>query len=300
MVKNPEKDNLHVYDQLYSRNPYPYASVERIVTWALHGKLEAISEDTSVMQYFQNLLEDTNLDLDTYSILTTTLVFGDAYVRLVRNNEGDIIRLHHLSPKNVEIMLDEEDNKTEFVATFGNETVSYSPRDVLHFRWKPQPDNPYGTSILKGLEPVVEKENRIMVDFLRAFKAQARGQTVDFDSERALKALKVTPLIIAKHTQVPIGLLTFRVENETLHESQMREFEKLCQNLRDLIRKEIMEKIIEPETERKDFRKVAKLGWRRKNKPILHKTKRIIEKMRLGTISLEEARKQLGLTEYYV
>lgn len=300
MVENPERENLDKYFHMYSRNPYCHASVERIVLWALHGKLEAIAEDTGVKQHFQNLLEETNLDLDTYSILTTMLVFGDAYVRLVRNDEGDVVRLHHLSPRDVEIKCDEEGNVTEFIAKFGDNTFSYSPKDVLHFRWKPQPDTPYGISILKGLEPIVERESRIMSDFLRAFEAQTQGRTVAFDWERSLKELKAIPFIIAKHTQVPIGLLTMKIENEDLHELQMKEFEELCQNLRDVIRKEIMEKIIKPETERKGFREVASLGWKRKNKPTLHETERIIEKMRHGTISLEEARKQLGLTEYYV
>lgn len=97
-----------------------------------------------------------------------------------------------------------------------------------------------------------------------------------------------------------LGLLTFEIKNEAIHELQMKEFEKVCQNLRDLIRNEIMEKIINPETERKGFREVASIGWKRKNKPTLKETKRILKQVEQGTISLEEARIQLGLTEYYV
>lgn len=56
MVETPEKDNLDVYYQLYSRNPYPHASVERIVLWALHGKLEAIAEDSARAEFMPSQL----------------------------------------------------------------------------------------------------------------------------------------------------------------------------------------------------------------------------------------------------
>jgi len=112
--------------------------------------------------------------------------------------------------------------------------------------------------------------------------------------------LKAIPYAIAKHTQVPFGLLMMKIENEHLHSLQMKEFEKLCQSLRDLIRNEIVEKIIKPETERKGFREVASIGWKRKSKPSLEETKRIVKQIEQRTISVEEARKQLGLTEYYV
>jgi len=301
MVKNPERENLDAYYYIYSRTAYPHASVDRIVHWALDGELEAIAKDGNVKHCFQSLIEKTNLDVQhAYSILRSMLVFGDAYVRLVRDDDENIVRLHHLSPKDVEIKCDEEDNVTEFVVKFGDETVSYSPKNVLHFRWKPQENTPYGTSILKGLEPIVKRENRIMNDFLRAFEAQAQGRAVAFDSERSLKELKAVPFIIAKHTQVPIGLLTMRVRNETIHRLQMKDFEILCQSLRDLIRNEIVEKIIKPEIERKGFQEIARIDWKRKSRPSPKEAERIVENMQRGIIPLEEALKQLGLKEYYV
>ena len=42
MVKNPEKDNLDTYHYIFSRNPYPFASVNRIVSyikWLRVGEL---------------------------------------------------------------------------------------------------------------------------------------------------------------------------------------------------------------------------------------------------------------------
>jgi len=296
MVKNPEEGNFDTYDYIYSRNPYPHAAVERIVTWALRGDLEAIAKQEGVKRYFQNLIEHTSLDLDTHSILRTMFVYGDASVRLVRNDEGDIVRLHHLGAKNVEIICNEEGNVTEFVWKTGNKTFSYSPKDVLHFRWNPKKNTPYGTSLMKGLEPLVARNNKIMTDFLKAF----RGQIKDFDSKGSLRVLKAIPFAISKHTQVPIGLLTMRVENELAHRLQMNKFEKLCQSLRDLMRNEIIEKIIKPETERKGFEEIASIGWKRKNRPHTTEVELIAEKLNRRLISLEEARKQLGLTEYYV
>ena len=296
MVENPEKDNFDTYHYIFSRNPYPFASVNRIVTWALQGRLEAIAEDEKVKTYFQNLLKKTRLDfLDTRSILRSMLVFGDAYARLVRDNEGDIVRLHYLSAKNVEIMCDEEGNETEYVWKMGDDISSYSPKDVLHFRWKPQRNTPYGTSLMKGLERTVAIDNKIKDDFLKALG----GQIVGFDSKRSLEQLKTVPFLIAKHTQVPIGLLTMRVENELAHRLQMNKFERLCQTIRDLIRNEIIDKIIKPETERKGFQEIASIGWKRKDRPSLEEVERIIESMNRSVIPLEEARKQLGLTEYY-
>jgi len=300
MVENPEKDNLEVYYQIYSRNPYPYASVDRIVLWALQGELEANAKNPSIKQYFQKLIESTNIDSDTHGILRTMLVFGDAYVRLVRNDKGDLERLHHLDPKNVEIKCDKEGKITEFAAKFDEEITSYSPENVLHFRWNPQKNTPYGTSIMKGLGPLVEREDKIMSDFLSALEKSTLGHPTNFDSERNLNELKTIPYMIAEYTQVPIGLLTMNVENEVAHELQMRDFEKLCQSIRDLIRNEIIEKIIKPETVRNGFEEIASIGWKRKEKPNLDEMKKIIEKAKWGIISLEEAKVQLGIKEYYV
>ena len=90
------------------------------------------------------------------------------------------------------------------------------------------------------------------------------------------------------------------IENEYLHNLQMKEFEKLCQSIRDLIRNEIVEKIIKPETERKGFREVASIGWKRKSKPNYNEVERLVKEYKLGNISPEEIKKQVGLTEYYV
>jgi len=165
MVENPERENLDTYDYMYSRTAYPHASVERITLWTLDGELEAIANDVSVKQYFQNLIEETNLDVEhAYSVLRNMLIYGDAYVRLIRDEKGDIVRLHHLNPKIVEIECDESGKKISYATKLGDETRSYSPKDVLHFRWKPQQNSPYGTSILKGLEPLVTRNNKIMPD----------------------------------------------------------------------------------------------------------------------------------------
>ena len=92
MVKNPESENLDTYYQIYSRTAYPHAAVHRIVYWALDGELEAIAEDESVKHYFQSLIEETNLDVQSApSILRSMLVSGDAYVRLVRDDKGNIV-----------------------------------------------------------------------------------------------------------------------------------------------------------------------------------------------------------------
>lgn len=300
MVRNPERENFDRFENICTRNPYPFAAVDRIVTWTLHGEMEAISENPSTRQYFQNLLRSTHLYWDTRSILRNLLVYGDAYVRLVRDNEENIVRLHHLSPKDVEIMLDNEGNVTEFSVTFGDETVSYPPHEVMHFRWVPQEGNPYGVSLMKGLEQYVEMDNRIMDAFLKAFQAQARREPVIFDSTRNLRILKAIPYAIAAHTKVPIGLLKMNIEDETSHRFQMEKFEKRCQSLRDILRNEIMQKIIQPEIERRSLEGNVSIGWKRRSKPSLSETEYIMSQLELGIITLEEAKKQFGLTEYYV
>lgn len=300
MVKNPESDNFDIYDNLYSRSPYPHASVERITLYALNGELEATTENPTIRQYFNNLIRETDLDLDAEMILRRILIFGDAFVRLVKNANGDIINLHHLISKDVEIQVDGEGEVKEYMVTFGGETRTYSIEEILHFKWNPQESNPYGTSILKGLQPVVNRENQIMDGFLNALHAQAEGKPIPFDSEGNLRTLKAIPYVISNHTKVPIGLLTLKIENEAQHSLQMKEFEKMCQSLRDVIRNEYMEKIVKPETERKEYTEVTSIGWKRKNRPTHREMNSIMAQYNLGLIPLEDMKKLMGLEEYYV
>lgn len=303
MVRNPEQDHLETYYWMVTRNPYPYASVDRIVLWALSGEVVAIAENPEIQEFFQNLLEKTNLDHDTHGILRNILVFGDAYVLLLRDTDGNIKGIRHLNPKSVEIVLNEDKTEKEFIVDygeFGGEKETYPSKDVLHFRWKPQPDSPYGFSLMKGLEPLVERERRIMDEFVKALHAQAQGKSVDFDSEENLRILKTIPYLFSQHTGVPIGLLTMKIENELAHKLQMDNFELMCQDLRDLLRNGIIEKVIKPETTRKGFHEVASIGWKRKSKVTAEDTKATMAELKLGLITIEEVKKRLGLTEYYV
>jgi hypothetical protein len=303
VVKNPEQDHLETYRWMVTRNPYPYASVDRIVHWALSGEVVVLAENPEIRKYFQNLLEETNLDHDTYSILNNILVFGDAYVLLLRNDDGSIKCVRHLNPKSVEIVLNDDKTEKEFIVDygeFGGDKETYPSNDVLHFRWKPQPDSPYGFSLMKGLEPLVEREHKIMDEFMKALHAQAEGKSVDFDSEGNLQVLKAIPYAFSKHTGVPIGLLTFKIEDELAHKLQMDDFELMCQDLRDLLRNEIIKKVIKPETTRKGFTEIASIGWKRKNKVTAEEMKATMAELKLGLITIEEVRKRLGLTEYYV
>lgn len=299
-MKNPERDYLDTYSLIYSRNPLPYASVERIADWALEGEVVAITDTKQISEYFQRILEETDLDIDTHTILRTMLIFGDAYVLLLRDGDGNIKNMRHLDAKNVEIVLDENNIEKEFIVDYGTVRETYPAKEVMHFRWKKQPDNPYGFSLMRGLEPLVEREHKIMDEFMKALHAQAEGERVDFDSEGNLGILKAIPYLFSKHTGVPIGLLTFKIENELAHKLQMDDFEMKCQGLRDLLRNEIVEKVIKPETTRKGFQEIASIGWKRKSKITSEDTEATIAELKLGLITPDEARRRLGLKEYYV
>lgn len=301
MVKNPEIGNLDAYHNLWSSNVWPHVAVERIELWALHGDMEAIANDPTVKQYFNRLFERTHLDMDVHGIVGGMLVAGDAYVKLVRDTNGEIVGIHRLPPKNVEIILDEKGLEKEFNVDFDGQKETHPAQDVMHFRWIPQEDSPYGVSLMKGLAPYVNTENRLMTEFLAALDAQAHGKNVNFDSAGNLRVLKAVPLQIAKHTGVPVALLTMQAYDERIDALEMEAFEKTCQSLRDTLRREIIEKVIVPETRRKGFTETVSLGWKRREKLLSpEKTQALIDQFKNGLITLDELKKRTGVADYYV
>jgi hypothetical protein len=294
MVLNPEKDRLSIYDDLWSTDALSHGSVERLVTFSLEGDLKIHNKNVVDQMLTRTLLEDTEIDEHLDSAMRTAIIYGDSFNIIRRNAESSIERIIPLDPKNVEINTDTSQNIDSYEVKIGPEG-KYSKNDIIHIQFQKQQDSPYGLSMMKGIESYVEKEDEINAGLLKAL----RGENPTFDSEGNLRILKALPLLYSRHFGVPVGYLTVNFVTDEQYYLEKALFGKRCQQFRDTIRNELMQKVISPEVTRLGLSPELNIGWRVKERPLLKEIENLIAMQQVGAISIDEFKIKMGMDYYF-
>lgn len=293
MVKNPEAKNLEKYEYFYQRNAYPHGGIERIVQYALEGELHILSDGEYDQRLTQDLIKKPRLERTVNSLLKTSFIKGDGYARIIRDDQEKIVRYQHFFVKDVEILIK---NGKSYEVNYGSEKIEYPEKAVLHIQNNKQKSSPYGLSKLKGLDYVVERHKEIFKQYPRAL----RGLIPDFDFDGNLKFLQQEKYFYSRHFGIPIGILTLQIDDIEQHKREIKEFDKNNSGYREIIRKEIINKILTSEIKRNKIDTDLSIGWMRTYTPTLEILREANKSFKAKKIRIDEFVDRVQKKDYYV
>lgn len=295
MVKNPEAKNLDKYEYFYRRNVYPHSGIDRIAQYTLDGELHILSDGEYDPILTNDIIKKSRLEMTLNSLLRTSFIKGDGYARIIRDKLGKIVRFHHFPVKDVEILI--EDGKIEsYEVEYSSGKIEYPEMEIIHIQNNKQEASPYGLSKLIGIEDIIERHREIYSQWPDAL----RGLMPSFDFVGNLKFLEQEKYFYSHHFGIPIGVLTAQIHDIKQHEQEMKEFDKKNSSYREILRKEITNKILKPEKEKSKSKEDLGIGWMRTYKPTLEILKEANELFKAQKISIDDFTDRVQKRDYYV
>jgi|GEM_PF-3595646 len=157
--------NLDLYESYYKKIPYIASFVNTTVEHAIgvgfKVKADTVDAEQKIMEFF----DETNFFSKLINIGKQMLIYGNAYLEVIRNDRGEIVNCKILNPKTIEVERDEKGRVIGYYQhlskfpelNFDTKTreVFFEPDEIVHFKWNVIADAPYGTSIVEPLRAVI-------------------------------------------------------------------------------------------------------------------------------------------------
>jgi hypothetical protein len=108
------------------------------------------------------LIHDSLELMDIDSILLDTviygLVFGDAFIEKVKSGKS-VVRLKTVDPTTMQINIDEYGEIISYQQKIqGKLLAPLKPEDIIHMRFFPKPDSPYGVSLISPSKDTIDRK----------------------------------------------------------------------------------------------------------------------------------------------
>jgi len=119
---------------------------------------------TSANEEAKNLIRDKlsniNLDLSLLTNVRYALVFGDAFIEIVKNGKGDITGLKTVDPITLVINTNEYGETESYQQKIGGvlQSTILKPEDIIHIQLFDKPSTPYGLSLIQPAQDALDKK----------------------------------------------------------------------------------------------------------------------------------------------
>jgi len=119
---------------------------------------------TSSNEEAKNLIRDylsrINLDLALLTNVRYALVFGDAFIEIVKNSKGDVTSLKTVDPITFVINTDEYGQTESYQQKIGGvlQKTILKPEDIIHLQLFDRPTSPYGLSLIQPAQDALDKK----------------------------------------------------------------------------------------------------------------------------------------------
>ena len=172
-----QKVSYVALEAVYKKESWVRACVDVITRTATSNGYRLVAEDTqeqidpSSKEFapILSLLAKPN-PYDTFEevlaeICTDLHIYGDAYLEIVRDKQGNPVALYNIYAPSVRVLVDEHGTVLGYVqkpmgllTSSGSKAVNFKPNEIAHFRL-PNPGNEvYGLSPIESLDTVIETD----------------------------------------------------------------------------------------------------------------------------------------------
>ena len=156
-----KKSDLIKYEKIYVKDGVIFSAINSLTRavvgcqWDISGS-EAVRDEVGLFiknMHFQKFLDD---------LVRYVLIFGDVFIERVSNNKGEFVDLNICDTKSVEIQTDDQGEEVLYIQNVSNESLSFTPEEMIHFNLYTLPSTPYGISVIGANYDI--KVKKIKVD----------------------------------------------------------------------------------------------------------------------------------------
>lgn len=174
-----DEQTLKQYWNYYTTDGTIFASVN-ITAWnSVMVGYNLLSDNPKAKEIIQRKLEQMDLDGILLDNVVYTLIFGDSFIEKVRSKKkpedikkaskvlqdkkkpsGFLVRLKSVNPITMTINADEYGTITGYTQTIEGKKLETKilPEDILHNRFFPRPDSPYGISLIEPSRITIDRK----------------------------------------------------------------------------------------------------------------------------------------------
>lgn len=117
-----------------------------------------VSKDEKAKLLIQSALEYMDIDAILLDSVIYALVFGDSFIEKVKSGKN-IVRLKTVNPITMQINTDEHGEVTDYQQKIQGQLLpKLREEDIIHFRFFPKPDSPYGISLISPSKDTIDRK----------------------------------------------------------------------------------------------------------------------------------------------
>lgn len=158
-AKERTEQNLKKYWDIYRSEITVFASIN-ITAWnTCMSGWSLVGQDKELIKKVRDFCDKVDLDSILLESTINALVFGDAFVEIIYNKKGEITNLKSIDPKTMWIETDKYGRvKHYYQKISGKRLPNIDPKYIMHIRFFPQPDSPYGISLIEPSYDTIKRK----------------------------------------------------------------------------------------------------------------------------------------------
>jgi len=172
--------DVEIFEDVVTHVPLVAAAVDLTVDFSVSPGLYVTAENEQVIESCNKLMTRLNFDILLRQIVKFMLVYGDCFVEIVKNEDGEdgtISNLKILHPKTMTVKRSETGEVEGYIQTIGSgqESIKFEADEIVHFIYNKIGDRAYGTSMIEPILPVLKMKLQAERDmgFILSRKANA-------------------------------------------------------------------------------------------------------------------------------
>ena len=158
--------NFTKYMGYYKTIPELCMAIDAKATWTIGKGIIADPETTFILDTIKGFGKDT-FNTIIENAIRTYHIGGDAFLEIIRDEDGKLINLKPLDPASISIVANragiikryEQINKTK-----GGKNTKFKPTDILHLARNRVADEIHGESLIRAVENIILMRNEAMSD----------------------------------------------------------------------------------------------------------------------------------------
>lgn len=180
--KDVGKEHIENYDEnelLVKRVPIINGIIDKTVDFTVGQGYYVRSDNEQAVKICNEFMKKMNFDLFLRKVVKNMLVYGNAYVEIIKGETSEldalnliqkrmvITGLKNWSPKNFFIKVDEHGDTIGYTQYYNmSSKISFTNDEIAHFALNPIGENPYGLSIIEPMRVSIKDKLKLEKDMV--------------------------------------------------------------------------------------------------------------------------------------
>lgn len=135
-----------------------FASINTTAWNSVMVGFNLVSDNDNAKELIQTSLEAMDIDTVLLDSVIYTLVFGDSFIEKVRAGK-EIVKLKTVDPITMQINSDEHGEIESYQQKIQGQLLApLKTEDIIHMRFFPKPDGPYGVSLISPSKDTIDRK----------------------------------------------------------------------------------------------------------------------------------------------